>query len=301
MRLPVAVLAGGNGFLGKSIAEELSKRGFSVRILSRKPTDYSKSLYHWNPATGEIDTTVFKDCSVLINLAGENIGEKRWTEERKQQLLNSRVQSTSLLASTLAELNLYPHVVQGSAVGFYGHRTEKIDESSSAGTGFLASLTKEWESAASAFSKNGCTLAIIRTGVVLSSKGGAFAKMALPFNWKIGSALGSGKQFLPWISLTDITKLFCEAAENKWEGIYNGVSPNPVTNLEFSRELNKAMKNKFLLPAVPAFLLKLVLGEMQELVLEGAEIEPKKPLEKGMIFEFANLSQCLVNVLKSNE
>lgn len=301
MKSPIAVLAGGNGFLGKSIAAELSKRGFNVRILSRKPTDYSKNLYHWDPSYGEIDTTVFKDCSVLINLAGENIGEKRWTDERKQVLLSSRVASTHFLASTLADLNLKIHVVQGSAVGYYGHRTEKITEASSAGTGFLASLTLQWEAAAEGFTQYGSSLAIIRTGVVLSSKGGAFSKMALPFKWKVGSALGSGKQFLPWISLTDITRMFCEAAEKKWEGVYNGVAPTPVTNLEFSKQLNKAMGNSFLLPAVPAFLLKLVLGEMQELVLEGAEIEPTKPLEKGMMFEFANLSQCLVNVLKSNE
>ena len=229
------------------------------------------------------------------------MADKRWTDSRKKEILKSRTQSTELLASTIEQLGVTPKsVISASAVGYYGINTgdQLVDESSPAGNDFLADVTRAWEDSTKSFTETGIRTVKIRVGVVLSQESGALPKLLQPIRLGLGAPLGSGKQYLSWIHIDDIARIFVYALENtQLEGAYNGVAPHPVTNAEMTKMIASVIHRPSFLPNVPSFMLKMMLGEMASIVIDGNRVASNKITENGFEFKFPELKQALENLL----
>jgi uncharacterized protein len=294
------VITGGTGAIGKNLAEKLTSLGYEVFVLTRNPTE--KFHRFWDIKTKQMEETILDDLYALVHLAGENLGEKHWIRQRKKDLLESRVKTMNFIYEKCQEKNRFPKiVVSASGVGYYGAvSTEKIyTEEDFAAKDFLGNLCQKWEEAALKFQAKSERIIIFRTAMVLSNqKNGALQKMMLPFKMGLGAPLASGNQYLPWICLDDIISLYVDAIENaKITGIYNAVAPQHITNKEFSRQLAKTMKKPFFMPAVPQFVLKLLLGEMEQIVSQGSRISSDKILSTGFQFKFDSLEKGLADLL----
>ncbi|HEX9161474.1 MAG TPA: TIGR01777 family oxidoreductase [Thermoanaerobaculia bacterium] len=293
------VVAGGSGLLGEPLVRRLIARGDDVAVLSRDPRKVragrgvqwdGKSAGAW---TGEIDAA-----DAVINLAGENIGAGRWTEERKRRLIDSRLDATSSIVAALSKASRRNRVlINASAVGFYGFERDEIaDESAPKGRGFLADLVDRWESAAKR-AEPFARVVILRFGVVLAQDGGALAKMMLPFRFGAGGPVGSGRQWMSWVDRDDVLRAIEWAlTRGSVRGAYNITAPEPVTNKEFARTLGRVMHRPSLLPA-PGFALRLVFGEMaDEALLGGQRAVPRRTEAEGFRFEHAKLESALRHV-----
>lgn len=283
--------------IGTRLSEILIDLGYDVAHLSRQPADITHyKTFRWDIKKGTLDENAITYADYIINLAGANLTEEKWTEERRQEILDSRVQSTNLLYEKLKTL---PHHVKGfissSAIGIYGNSGDRlVTEESMHGDGFLANVTKQWEQAAWQVHGLGIRTVIFRTGIVLSNKGGALPQMAKPVKMMAGAPLGSGKQYMSWIHIDDLCHLFVEAIENTgFHAVYNAVAPNPVTNEIFTRTLAKVLGKPLVLPNVPAFSLKLVLGQVSEVALGGSRVSANKVLHTGFTFEYTALENAL--------
>ena len=258
-----------------------------------------KKFFPMDPAQDFIEEEALRDISCVINLAGVSLAEGRWTRIRKQEIINSRIQSTEFLFYKLKSMrHSVEAFISASAVGYYGsHHDELVDESFPAGKDFLATCCLYWEEAARKISSLGIRTAIFRIGIVLSKDGGALPLLALPVKLFAGAPLGSGKQFLSWIHHNDICRIILKAAEDKnINGIYNAVAPAPITNKEFMKVLAQIFHRPMFLPAVPSVLLKLVLGEKASTVTEGQRVSCKKILDTGFIFQFPDLQSAFENI-----
>ena len=287
------VAAGATGFIGRPLIRLLKEQGLQLTLLSRRPVEGEKyELWDGKAAGGW--TAALEGADALINLAGENIAEGRWTEARKKALVDSRLDSTKALVYALSTVAKKPKIfVAASAIGFYGDRgDETLDEGSSAGSGFLAELCQKWEDEARQAEKHGCRVVHLRTGIVLGKGGGALGKMLLPFKLGLGGRLGPGTQWMSWISLEDELGLIRHALLGSAAGALNATAPNPVTNAEFTKTLGRVLHRPTALPA-PAFALKLALGEMSEMLLGGQKVLPKKALASGYIFKHPTLETAL--------
>ena len=292
------LIAGGSGFIGSMLSEHFSSNGFDVAILSRQ-NRAEKNFFFWDPQKEEMDENAFSNVSCIINLTGASIAGKRWTQKRKQEITNSRMQSTDFLYEKLRTLkHEVDTFVSASAVGYYGnHGDEWVDESSPPSGDFLSTCCRYWEESASKVSSLGIRTVIFRIGVVLSSQGGALPEFALPVKLFVASPLGSGKQFISWIHHADLCLLFRKAAKDKnMNGIYNAVSPEPVTNNVFVKTLAQTLRRPMFLPPVPSFLLKLVLGEMASAVTQGQRVFCKKIMDAGFSFRFPQLDAALKDI-----
>ncbi|MBB6462759.1 TIGR01777 family oxidoreductase [Flammeovirga kamogawensis] len=289
------LITGGSGLVGQEISNKLIDKGHEVRWLSRKE-DLNAEIkrYKWDIKQKHIDPRAFDGIDAVIHLAGKSVGEGRWTESAKKAILDSRVESSTLLMQEINALEKPPKVVVcASAIGIYGDRgEEELDESSSFGNDFLADVVKEWEKA-----EDMCTtsrLVKLRIGVVLTEKGGALPKMMLPIKLGIGSPIGTGKQWISWISLEDLSNLFITAIENnKIKGVYNAVSPNPVTNEQLTKAIGTKLCRPIFLPNLPSLVLKLVLGESSFLVLSSAKVNPNKLQKIGYNFRDVIINDAL--------
>lgn len=297
----IVLITGGSGMIAQHLSALLEDAGYEVRFLSR----YKKSEKHfiWNIKTGFIDANAFNNLDHIIHLAGTNISEKRWTNQRKIEILESRTQSTQLLFDAV---NNHPNklktLIATSAVGFYGTSNQPIEfnEDSPAGTDFLASVCKEWETASSNFRVHqNSRVATLRLGVVLSKNGGALEKMANPIKLHMGAVLGSGDQYIPWIHIDDLCEFIKFAIENKEiEGIYNAVAPQHINNKEFTFLLAKKLQKKIWLPNIPDFVLNLILGEMATIVLKGNAVSSNKLCSTSFKFKYPTLEQALDNLIE---
>lgn len=288
MELPqVIAITGASGLVGRALTERLEEQGCLVRRLVRRPVEDAEREIFWKPSAGEIDAAELNGVDALVHLAGENIAGGRWTAERKRRIVESRVEGTRLIAETLAGLSSKPSVlVSASAIGFYGNRGDApVDEDSAAGEGFLAETCQAWEAANEPATAAGIRTVQLRIGLVLSPEGGALGTMLTPFKLGVGGVLGDGQQYMSWITRDDLVRAFVAALSNpQLTGPVNGVSPAAVTNREFTKTLGYVLNRPTLLPA-PAFAMRLALGEMaDELLLSGANVQPKRLLESG--FEF---------------
>lgn len=297
------LITGGTGLIGQRLTELLlEKKGYSVCYLSRKkrPIDQVK-VFEWSPQEGKVDKEAFENVHAIIHLAGAGVADKRWTESRKKEILASRIQSTQLLAQTIKELGSPPEVViSASAIGYYGINTGNtlVDENSPAGNDFLAEVTHRWENAMQAIEKQQIRTVKIRVGVVLSPKSGALPKLLQPVRLGLGAPLGTGKQCLSWIHIDDIARMFILALENNgFSGAYNGVAPNPVSNAEMTKAIASVIHRPAFLPNVPAFMLKMMLGEMASIVLGGNRVSCNKIINDGFEFEYPELKEALKNLL----
>jgi uncharacterized protein len=301
------LIAGGTGLIGQRLSEILKQIGYNVLHLSRKANENAPfPAYFWNPATGEIDESAIAKADYIIQLAGAGVADRLWTKARKQLIIDSRVQSNELIANTLRQ---YPNQIKAyiaaSAIGFYGNRfaDEWLDEDARAGTGFLTESTVAWERAIESVTQKyqnervrGVT---IRVGIVLSTKGGALPKMMLPFWVKMGNWFGNGQQRMSWIHIEDICQMFVKAVQDvKMNGIYNGVAPAPVSNKLFIKAIGQAKGGWHLYLPVPAFLLRLGLGEMADVVLNGQNVSSQKIENQGFTFQYKTIESALSNLLR---
>ena len=293
MRIAVT---GSSGLIGSQLVTALNQRGHEVVRLVRRPAS-GPSEATWDPAAGTIDTAALAGIDGAVHLAGEGIGDARWSDAHKRRVLDSRVQGTTLLARTMAELSPRPAViVSGSAVGFYGDRGDEVlTEESSVGTGFLADVVRQWEASTAAAEAAGIRVVHLRTGIVLSRKGGAL-KRALPiFKAGIGGNLGSGKQWWSWISLDDEVGLIMHALQDEsLRGPLNATAPEPATNAEFSKALGRAIRRPVVMP-VPKLAIKTLFGrEMaEEMMFASQRAVPERAKGAGYGFCHPTLEQAL--------
>ena len=292
---------GATGMLGTALIAALHKAGHVVTAFSRTRHENRPGFAHWDPDAGTIDAARLHGADAVVNLAGESIGDSRWTSARKQRLVNSRVLATELLARTLAALPVRPAVlINASAVGYYGDRgDDAVYEDSPRGEGFLAELAERWERATAPVAEAGIRVVLPRFGVVLAREGGALPKMLTPFKLGVGGRLGSGKQRMPWVALADAIGATAFAMRHvELSGPVNVVAPEGVTNALFTETLASALHRPAAIP-VPAFVLKASLGaEMaRELLLTGANVRPRKLEEAGYRFELPRLEDALEAIL----
>ncbi len=299
------LVTGSTGLVGTALVSALARDGNTVCRLMRpqsKSPASSKDGFDvaWNPATGELGGAGV-GADAAVNLAGASIAEGRWTKERKELLRTSRIDTTRALVNALAKMSARPRVlVSASAIGYYGdRRDELLTEESEAGTDFLAGLAQEWEAEARKAEALGIRVVIARFGIILTKQGGALAKMMLPFKLGAGGKLGSGKQWMSWVTLEDVVGILKFALENSSaRGAVNVVSPQPLQNAEFTKVLAKTMRRPALFPA-PAFALRLALGQMADaLLLSSQRVTPQKLRQLDYPFLFPDLSGALTTVLK---
>jgi uncharacterized protein (TIGR01777 family) len=295
------LISGASGMLGVALRRELAGRGTPVVQLVRRAPAGENELA-WNPrAQPAIDPSLLEGCLAAIHLSGASVAGHRWTEAYKRELFSSRVDSTRAVAGLLAGLHTPPQtLIVASAIGIYGDRgDEMLDESSAPGAGFLADVCRAWEEAARPAEEAGIRVVHARFGVVLGNGPGALAKMLPVFRLGLGGRLGSGRQWMSWVSLDDTTGAILFALENrKLVGPVNFTAPNPVTNAGFTRALAKQLRRPAILPA-PAFALRIALGEMaDEALLASARVEPRALLTAGFRFVHPTLPEALAAALR---
>ncbi|HYM11550.1 MAG TPA: TIGR01777 family oxidoreductase [Bryobacterales bacterium] len=292
-----ALVTGATGFIGRRLFSELDR----PVALSRHPARARASLgssaeiFGWDPEAAPPPKESLHNIDVVFHLAGESVGEGRWTPARKQLLRQSRVLSTRHLVDALASLDTRPQVfVCASAVGYYGDRGDEIvEETAPPGHDFLAELCQAWEAEAARARSFGVRVVSIRTGLVLGPSGGALARMLPPFHLGLGGRLGSGRQWMPWIHLDDLAGLYLHAAEKPGiDGPMNGVAPAPVTNAEFTKTLAAVLHRPAIFP-VPAFALRLALGEFAGVLLASQRVAPRVAESTGYRFRYTALADAL--------
>jgi uncharacterized protein len=298
------LITGGSGLIGSRLTALLNKLGFAVTHLSRAPRTEKTQTFFWSIEKHQISPEPFKITDAIVHLAGANIGDKRWTEKRKHEILKSRLDTTRLLYD---ELKSREHKVKtfisASAIGYYGTNDNQtlLTENRGPGSGFLADVVRQWEEAVDQISTLGIRVVKIRTGIPLTTHGGVVKELMRPVKFYVGAPLGSGKQFLSWIHIDDLSKIYVKALQDtNMLGAYNAVSPNPVTNREFIYELARAMKKPVLLPPVPAFVLKFMFGEMADLILTGAKVSSQKIQAAGYQFQFNNVDDALRDLMSAD-
>ena len=284
------LVTGGTGFLGAPLCRALRAEGHAVTIVTRDPEHASGTAVGWDA----VDAAV-RDADALVNLAGEPIAAGRWTSARRARIATSRVEATRALVRAVTAAERRPSVlVSASAVGYYGARgDETVDESAPAGSGFLAYVCRAWEAEATAAEALGVRVVRLRIGIALASDGGALERMQVPFRAFVGGALGSGRQWMSWIHRDDVIGLILAALEDaRWTGPVNATAPQPVTNAEFAQALGRALAR----PAgvrIPAFVLRLALGEMADMLLTGQRVAPGVAERLGYSFRYREVAAAL--------
>jgi len=292
--MKTVLIAGGSGLIGKKLNQVLSKKGYKVYTLTRSAKH--RGQIYWNPTQQTIEGKHLDKVNIIINLTGENIGEKRWTNERKKALRDSRVKTTQFLHSLVSNLPNLEYYISASGINCYEQDDIIHTESDPYGKDFLSKLVKEWEAMSDLFESN-CKVAKLRISMVLSKRGGALDKMLLPVKLGLGSPIGTGKQLMPWIHIDDLCNLFVYAIENELTGTYNATA-NCDSNHDFMKALAKALNRPFFMPKVPAFLLKLILGEMAALVLNSTNASNEKVKSAGFIFQNEDIEATLSSFFK---
>lgn len=297
-------ITGGSGLIGRSLATALAAAGDEVRILSRRPERVrglpaGVSAHAWDGRRADVLAPALAGCEAVVHLAGESIGGGRWNEDRKRRILESRVDSSRAVAAALAGSGMPRVLVQASAVGYYGPRgDEPLEESAAPGDDFLATVCRRWETASREVEELGVRRALARSGLVLASGGGALPRMVLPFRLFAGGPLGDGRQWLPWIHLDDeIAALRFLLDEPRASGAFNLAAPEPATNRDFARALGRVLRRPSVMPT-PAFALRLVLGEMATLLLDGQRAVPSRLTELGFSFRFTDVEAALRDLLE---
>ena len=299
------IVAGGSGFIGRKLIERLHQSQHEVILLSRKPEKVEKNfpsvvVRFWDAQTYNGLTNVIEGTDVIINLIGESIAVRRWTPAQKKRILGSRTESTRAIVDAIAQAKRKPSVlINASASGYYGNVPEgDVTETYQRGNGFLAEVCEKWEAEALKAREYGVRVVMLRSGVILDKKGGALQKLLLPFWLFIGGPFGSGRQWFPWIHIQDAANAILYAMENKKiSGAINLAAPETVRMSEFCKALGNILHRPSFLP-VPAFILKIVLGEMAEpLLLHGQKLVPEKLTHAGFNFQFANLEDALSDIL----
>lgn len=291
------LITGGSGLVGKKITQLLEKKGYEVAWLSRSPDKYKQQSFFWDVDRQTIDQKAIEWADAIIHLAGEGVADKRWTDSRKRAILESRTLSTQMLYNAIEKATAKPNVfISASAVGYYGFNTGDAlqTEESEAGKDFLAQVVIAWENRVKMFDKAGLRTVLLRIGIVLDKNGGALKEMMKP---PVAAPLGSGAQWMSWIQIDDLARMFVFALEDeKVQGIYNAVGPKPATNAELTEKAAKKARKLFINFGVPGFGLKLALGEMAQMVLGGNKVSSKKIEQEGFNFRYPDLESALEKI-----
>lgn len=294
------LIAGGTGFVGKALIKHLINCGYIVHVLTRKRSNINTEniqFFQWDIEQNFIDEKAFEGVTKIINLTGANIGEKRWTNKRKIEIMESRTKSIDLLYTYVKTRNYSINTfISSSAVGYYGAVTtdELFTETSNKGNDFLASVCDKWEKSALQFERLGVATLILRKGVILGKDGGMYQKLAPLAKLGINTSLGNGKQFLPWIDIRDLVRLYEFILKTKEiNGVFNVVSCEHMTMNHFSKVLLHSFGKTSFLPNAPAFLVKLLFGEMSAMLLEGSRVSNKKIKQTGFKFEYSSIEKTL--------
>jgi uncharacterized protein (TIGR01777 family) len=298
------LITGGSGLVGTELSGLLKEKGYDVAHLTRsRKKNYPYKQFEWDIEKQILEEDAIRFADVIIHLAGAGVADKKWTTERKKVIVESRTQTADLLYKTISKIpqEAPEHFISASAVGYYGMNTgdKQVDESTDAGNDFLAEVTKKWEASADQFETLQIPTVKVRIGIVITDKGGALPQLAQPIKLFAGAPLGSGKQWMSWIHLKDLARLFFHIMENKLTGVYNGVGVAPSTNKEVTKAVAKVLDKPLILPNVPAFAMKILLGEMAQMVLGGNKVSAEKTLNSGFEFEFESLDDTLKDIYDS--
>jgi uncharacterized protein len=304
--MQTVLITGGTGLVGAHLCKRLQEEGYDVAILSRKgkhKTDIQTYTWDWSNKKIEKEAIDTADC--IIHLAGASVGDKKWTANRRQVIVDSRVKTGQLLFDRIKEQSKNLKVfVSASAIGYYGTITsDKIFmETDPSAEDFLGSTCRQWEEVTDRFKSLGIRTVKIRTGVVLTQRGGALSKMITPVSMGIGSAIGDGRQYLPWIHVDDLCGIYIKAIKDaQMNGAYNAVAPDHKTNREFMQTLARVLKKPFSFPNVPAVTMKLLFGKMSTIILKGSRVSADKIVREGYHFLFPELEMALNDLLKSKD
>ncbi|WP_223033116.1 TIGR01777 family oxidoreductase [Hanstruepera marina] len=297
------LITGATGLIGKSIVQQCHALGYSVHFLTTSKSKIENNSnyqgFFWDPKIGEIDAKCLEGVTAIINLAGSTIAQ-RWTEANKNKILESRINSLKILHSLLSEQkHSISHIISASAIGIYPSSDTNFYEEdfSDVSETFLGEVVVKWELEADTFKELGLTVSKIRIGLVLDDKEGALPQIARPVKLGLGAAFGNGNQWQSWIHKTDLAAIFLYVINHNLPGVFNGVAPNPVTNSELTKSVARTLKRPLLLPNIPQFIMKLVLGDMHILLFESQRVSSKKIENKGFQFTYANLKSSLANLL----
>ncbi|WP_108866266.1 TIGR01777 family oxidoreductase [Aquimarina aquimarini] len=293
------LITGATGLIGQEIVSLCHQANFDVNYLSTSKQKLQSLVnykgFYWNPKEREIDTNCFQGVEVIINLAGATVA-KRWTSSYKKEILESRIHTTSLILKTLQNTaHNVRHIISASAIGIYPDSFQNyyMEDSDKKDTGFLGEIVTQWENAVMQFKTIGVDVSILRIGLVLSEKGGAFPKMAKPIQLGLGAFFGHGKQWQSWIHVKDLARMFMFIAQEKLIGVYNAVSPNPISNKKLTRAIAKKYNKKIVMPSIPRFMMKLMLGEMYILLFSSQRVCSDKVMNSGFYFEFGSITQAI--------
>ena len=296
------LITGGSGLVGSSLTKVLLGMNYDVAILTRDPSsDLNVKQYFWDPSKLLIDEDALIGVDCIVHLAGTNISDSRWTKKQKQKIYSSRVESAEFLYQKIKELDIpLKSFVSSSAVGWYGTITSDqiYTEQDHNADDYLGQLCFQWEAKADQFINLGCKVSKVRTGIVLSSEGGALPKMMWPIAFSLGAALGSGKQFVPWIHIDDLCAIYTNIInEHIPSGVYNGVAPEDITNNDFTCIIAEVLNKPLWLPNIPAWLLKTIFGKMASILLNGTRISSKKLIQSGFQFKHFSIRSAINNLI----
>jgi len=297
------LITGVTGLIGKELVSLLLQNGISVNYLTTSKNKIVNKLnyngFYWSPEQGIIDENCLMGVDSIINLAGANIS-KRWTNSYKQEIIESRLLSSALLFNAIKNNpNQVKQIVSASGTSIYPNSDTVIydENSTQVNNSFLGNVVIKWEESTDKFASLGLKVCKLRTGIVLSTKGGALVEMLKTIKIGLGSSFGSGKQIQTWIHIHDIASLYYFAIKNNLDGVYNAVSPNPVSNEELTFTIAKVLKKPLFMPSIPKFIMKLILGEMHELLFENRNLSAKKIIDKGFVFKYKTIDEALKNIL----
>lgn len=295
------LITGGSGLIGTRLTELLKRSGHSISHVSRAPGHGSVPSFTWDVRHQTMESGSLVNTDVIIHLAGAGIADEAWTHARKKEILDSRINSTRLLFNELKKGNhRVTTFIAASAIGYYGldDRSEARTEVDEAGSDFLASVTERWEREVDKIASQGIRVVKIRTGIVLSKRGGALEEIMRPVKYYVGAPLGTGDQQMSWIHIDDLCRIYALAISTpSLTGVYNGVAPAPVSNRDLTRAIAKALGRPLILPPIPKFALRMLLGEMADLVLNGTKVSAHKILGTGFEFSFPTIDSALHDLL----
>jgi uncharacterized protein (TIGR01777 family) len=296
------LITGASGLIGSRLTELLLQKDYHVFHLGRSRREGRVPSFVWNVGSNEIEPEALQQAEVIIHLAGAGVTEKRWTTKRKKEILESRTHSTALLYKALStQSHSVKTFIASSAIGYYGCSVDEriYTESSPPGADFLAQVTRQWEEEADKISALNIRVVKLRTGIVLSNRGGALPQLAMPVRWGVGAALGTGRQYMSWIHIDDLCGLYIKAIEDEnMRGAYNAVCGD-VTNRDMVKAIARVLRKPLLLPPVPGLLLKIMIGEAAQIVINGAKVSSEKIRQAGFVFQYPVLEEALQNLLVS--
>ena len=296
------LITGGSGLVGSSLTKVLLDKNYDVAILTRNPSsDLDVKQYFWDPSKLLIDEDALVDVDCIVHLAGTNISDRRWTKKQKKEIYSSRVESAEFLYQKIKELDItLKYFISSSAVGWYGTLTSDqiYTEQDHNANDYLGKLCFLWEAKADQFINLGCQVSKVRTGIVLSSNGGVLPKFMFPIIWWLGSALGSGKQFIPWIHIDDLCTIYTNLI-NEFipPGVYNGVAPEIITNNDLTCIIAEVLNKPLWLPNIPSWVLKIIFGKMSSILLYGSRISSKKLIQSGFKFKYSSIRSAINNLI----